>query len=57
MAELLEKIEQYWSTRTEGYSEVNEKELEGMQKEAWLSVLKDHFHSLRNTLQIGRAHV
>ena len=43
MAELLEKIEQYWSTRTEGYSEVNEKELEGMQKEVWLSVLEEHF--------------
>ena len=43
MAELLEKIGEYWSTRTEGYSEVNQKELQGMQKEAWLSVLTMHF--------------
>lgn len=43
MAELLEKIEAYWSTRTEGYSEVNHKELEGMQKEAWLSLLEAEF--------------
>ena len=43
MAELLKKIEQYWSTRTEGYSEVNEKELAGIQKQAWLSVLEERF--------------
>ena len=27
MAELLNQIEEYWSTRVEGYSEVNEKEI------------------------------
>lgn len=43
MAELLEKIEKYWSTRTEGYSEVNQKELMGTQREAWLSTLREHF--------------
>ncbi len=43
MKMLLEKIEKYWSTRTEGYSEVNHKELEGMQKEAWLDVLEAEF--------------
>lgn len=43
MAELLEKIEEYWSTRTEGYSEVNHKELEGTQKEAWLNLLESEF--------------
>ena len=32
MDRLLDEIESYWSTRTEGYSEVNEKELKGMQK-------------------------
>lgn len=41
--ELLQEIESYWSTRTEGYSEVNQKELQGMQKQAWLQVLKEHF--------------
>lgn len=43
MKMLLKKIEKYWSTRTEGYSEVNHKELEGMQKEAWLDVLEAEF--------------
>ena len=43
MAELLEKIAEYWSTRTEGYSEVNHKELAGMQKEAWLGTLTGQF--------------
>lgn len=36
MAELLNQIEEYWSTRVEGYSEVNEKEINGTQKENWL---------------------
>lgn len=43
MAELLKEIEEYWTTRTEGYSEVNQKELQGMQKTAWLKVLKEQF--------------
>ncbi|MGI6011546.1 MAG: methyltransferase domain-containing protein [Ruminococcus sp.] len=43
MTELLKEIETYWSTRTEGYSEVNQKELAGMQKKAWLSVLEEQF--------------
>lgn len=41
--DLLEEIQAYWSTRTEGYSEVNQKELEGMQKGAWLKVLEEQF--------------
>ena len=40
MDRLLDEIESYWSTRTEGYSEVNEKELKGMQKKAWLKALE-----------------
>lgn len=43
MKELLEEIESYWSTRTEGYSEVNQKELHGTQKKAWLAVLEKEF--------------
>lgn len=43
MKDLLEEIADYWTTRTEGYSEVNQKELQGMQKEAWLLVLEEHF--------------
>ena len=43
MDKLLDEIESYWSTRTEGYSEVNEKELKGMQKKAWLKTLESGF--------------
>ena len=43
MEKLLDEIESYWSTRTEGYSEVNHKELEGTQKNAWLKVLTSQF--------------
>lgn len=43
METLLHEIKEYWTTRTEGYSEVNQKELEGMQKEAWLEVLTEQF--------------
>ncbi len=32
MTELMKEIKDYWNTRTEGYSEVNEKELLGTQK-------------------------
>ena len=41
MKDLLSEIESYWTTRAEGYSEVNHKELNGMQKGAWLEVLKE----------------
>lgn len=41
--QLLEEIEQYWSTRTEGYWDVNKKELAGMQNEAWFRILEEHF--------------
>ena len=43
MEKLLDEIESYWSTRTEGYSEVNHKELAGTQKNAWLKVLPSQF--------------
>lgn len=43
MDKLLSEIESYWSTRAEGYSEVNHKELNGIQKEAWLKTLKRQF--------------
>ncbi len=43
MDKLLDEIESYWSTRTEGYSEVNEKELKGMQKKAWLRLWNADF--------------
>lgn len=40
---LLDEIQDYWSTRTEGYSEVNQKEWEGTQRSAWLQVLLEQF--------------
>jgi len=43
LEKLLDEIESYWNTRTEGYSEVNHKELEGTQKKAWLKVLTSQF--------------
>lgn len=48
MDKLLDEIESYWSTRTEGYSEVNEKELKGMQKKAWLETLESGFWGKRS---------
>ena len=48
MDKLLDEIESYWSTRTEGYSEVNEKELNGMQKRAWLETLERGFFGKRS---------
>ena len=41
--ELLQEIVSYWGTRAEGYSEGNEKELAGSQREAWLHVLEEQF--------------
>lgn len=41
--ELLQEIVSYWGNRAEGYSEVNEKELAGSQREAWLHVLEEQF--------------
>lgn len=43
MSELLDELEIYWSGRTEGYSEVNQKELQGMQRSAWLRVFEEQF--------------
>ncbi|CVI69946.1 Glycine/sarcosine N-methyltransferase [Clostridiales bacterium CHKCI001] len=43
MKSLLKEISSYWSTRTEGYSQVNQKELEGIQKQAWFEVLQQQF--------------
>ncbi len=53
MTELMKEIKDYWNTRTEGYSEVNEKELLGTQKEAWLMLLKNKFpQKARESLRI-----
>lgn len=43
MGGLLHEIESYWSERAEGYSKVNQEELQGEQKEKWLRVLQERF--------------
>ena len=40
---LLDEIESYWKHPDGRYSEVNEKELKGMQKKAWLETLERGF--------------
>ena len=37
---LLEEIQNYWNHRYTGYSKVNEKELEGTQRESWKQQLQ-----------------
>ena len=37
---LLEEIQHYWNHRYSGYSKVNKKELEGIQRERWKEQLK-----------------
>lgn len=39
---LLEENKEYWTSRTAGYSRVNEAELNSSQKERWLAVLKEY---------------
>lgn len=39
---LIEKIENYWTNRAEGYSKVNQEELAGENKMSWLSELEKH---------------
>lgn len=43
MAELLTELEDYWTNRAQGYSKVNQDELNGEQKEKWLKVLTEKF--------------
>ena len=47
MGKLLEEIHSYWDGRAEGYSKVNQEELNGEQKEKWLQVLRERFPDRR----------
>ena len=40
--ELLDKIEEYWTGRAEGYSQVNQGELATEQREKWKKNLMSH---------------
>lgn len=39
----LKELEQYWTSRAEGYSMVNQEELAGEQRKKWLRYLQAHF--------------
>ena len=41
--ELLEQIEDYWTDRAEGYSQVNQEELAGDNRTNWRRELESHF--------------
>lgn len=43
MGKLLREIELYWSGRAEGYSKVNQQELQGEQKKKWIQILQEKF--------------
>lgn len=45
---LLHYIEQYWNSRTEGYSIVNTNELDSPQKNLWLDIIKKNTPSINN---------
>lgn len=53
MSELLDELEIYWSGRTEGYSEVNKKELQGIQRSAWLKVFEEQFEKVAGKIADG----
>jgi Methylase involved in ubiquinone/menaquinone biosynthesis len=42
MAELLEKVEQYWDGRSEGYCEVNLQELDSFKRNAWIDLINEY---------------
>lgn len=42
MSELLEKVEQYWDGRSEGYCEVNLQELDSFKRAAWIDLIKEY---------------
>ena len=43
MGKLLWEIQSYWDSRAEGYSKVNQDELNSEQKEKWLALLQEKF--------------
>lgn len=43
MGQMLERIEEYWTNRAEGYSQVNQEELATDQKNRWLRALEAEF--------------
>lgn len=42
MAELLEKVEQYWEKRSDGYCEVNLHELDSFKRNAWIDLINEY---------------
>lgn len=54
---LLEKIDQYWDNRAEGYSKVNQEELLGVQRMRWLSVIREKMEEVYPNHQPSDIHV
>lgn len=49
---LLEENKDYWTSRTMGYSRVNEEELTTEQKNKWLNVITSHFPGERENIKV-----
>lgn len=49
---LLEENKKYWTSRTMGYSQVNEKELSSSQKEKWLDVITHYLPGDRKNIKV-----
>ncbi|MCO5385287.1 MAG: hypothetical protein NHB14_05395 [Desulfosporosinus sp.] len=42
MEELLEKVEQYWDKRSDGYCQTNLEELDSFKRDAWLDLINEY---------------
>ena len=51
--ELKKEIINYWEQRSEGYSEVNQDELAGMQKERWMAEIGRHLREYADKIGVG----
>ena len=49
---LSEENKEYWTSRTIGYSRVNEEELSTEQKNKWLNAITSHFPEKKESLKI-----
>ena len=52
MLTLLTEIEQYWTKRAEGYSQVNQNELHSEQKQKWQQTLLKYLNLTENSIRL-----
>ena len=52
--ELLNQIEEYWTKRAKGYSQVNQGELATQQRQIWLENLREHLPDKKPEEEAGR---